>query len=128
MRRVTPIVVIAMVSVILLGSTFGCTAGRFTMPFPNSHFDYPNSNITPLGRVTGESSTVSLFFPVMQDADIQEEAYTSALAQKRGDLLIDGLATTKITLYPLMFINVFVTTYKVEGIAAKMDLGKQILR
>lgn len=109
-------------------SVTGCTVGRITTPIANSHFDYPNSNITPLGRVTGESSLLWVFFPVMQDADLQEEAYQKALAQKGGDMLLDAVSITKITMIPIPYIPLYYTSYEIEGTAAKMEIGKQTLR
>lgn len=111
----------------LLLSLEACSMGSFVMFFPQSHFSYPNSNVTPIGPATGESSTVSLFIPVFWDADMQEEALAKAIKQKGGDMLIDYVGTTEITMFPLMFINIYMTTYKVEGTVAKMELGKQIL-
>ena len=101
--------------------------GSFVMFFPQSHFSYPNSNVVPLGPAKGETSTVSLFIPVFWDADMQEEALAQAIKQKGGDMLIDYVGTTEITMFPLMFITLYKTDYKVEGTVAKMELGKQIL-
>lgn len=121
-------IALAGVLILTLFGLEGCTVGQFAWLYPQSHFDYPNSNITPIGKVHGEASTVSVFFPVMMDADLQEEAYKNALQQKGGDMIIDFLATTEVVMYPIAFINIFKTTYKVDGTAAKMEIGKQILR
>lgn len=115
------------IAIVFLISSAGCSMGSFVMFFPQSHFSYPNSNVVPIGPATGETSTVSLFIPVFWDADMQEEALAKAIKQKGGDMLIDYVGTTEITMFPLMFINVYMTTYKVEGTVAKMELGKQIL-
>lgn len=105
----------------------GCTVGSGVALKPQSHFSYPNSNVTPLGRVTGEASTSGLL-PVTYDADLEEEAIQTALKEKGGDILIDYIATTTITAFPLLIITVYTTTVRVDGTAAKMTIGRQQLR
>lgn len=105
----------------------GCTVGSGVALKPQSHFSYPNSNVTPLGRVTGEASTSGLL-PVTYDADLEEEAIQIALKEKGGDILIDYVATTTITAFPLLIITVYTTTVRVDGTAAKMTIGQQQLR
>lgn len=119
--------IFAMFGILVLSMT-GCSMGSFVMFFPQSHFSYPNSNVTPLGPGRGESSTWSLFIPVFWDADMQEEALSVAIKEKGGDMLIDYVGTTNITMYPLWVITLYNTRYEVQGTVAKMELGKQILR
>ena len=118
-RAVTWVVAIVLLS--------GCTVGSGVALKPQSHFSYPNSNVTPLGRVTGEASTSGLV-PVTYDADLEEEAIQIALKEKGGDILIDYLATTTITMFPLLLLNIYTTTVRVDGTAAKMTIGQQRLR
>lgn len=112
---------------LVLGSLEGCTVFGASWPFPQSHFDYPNSNITPLGRAQGEASTTSFFTPTLMDADLWEEAIQNALRQKGGDLLIDYALNIEIKmLWP--YPPIYTTTFRTDGTAAKMEIGKQTLR
>lgn len=104
----------------------GCTVMHTSFPVAQSHFDYPNSNVTPLGHVKGTAQTSGLM-PVMQDADMEEKAIAQALAQKGGDILVDYDMTTDVKMIPLLIINMYVTTLTVEGTAVKMEIGKQTL-
>jgi hypothetical protein len=106
----------------------GCSVGSGFRLISQSHFDYPNSNVTPLGRVQAEGSTTNLFYPTVEDLDLMEEVIQAALKQKGGDVLLDYLWTFKITMVPLLIVNVFTTTYKVDGTAAKMEIGKKPIR
>lgn len=114
------------VGILVLSLTFvtGCTVGSAISLRPQSHFDYPNSNVTPLGRVQAEGSTVNFLFPVVTDADLREEVIQKALKQKGGDILIDYLLKAEIS----SFLFFYTTTYKVEGTAAKMVVGKKTLQ
>ena len=129
MRKVPRSLAFAGVLLLLVISLSGCTVGRFAWVYPQSHFAPPNSNIVPLGRVQAEDSIVWVFFPVMQDADLQETVHQMAIKQKGGDILIDYVGITEIVLYPVPYINIYVTTYKVDGTAAKIvEIGKKELR
>lgn len=114
-----------LISIVLTWS--GCTVGSSAWLYPQSHFDYPNSNVVPLGRVQGEATGSVGLIPTSMDADLMEEAIQKALQQKGGDLLVDYTGTTIIKMYPLVFLNLYQTTFMVEGTAAKMEVGKQIL-
>lgn len=102
----------------------GCTVGSGALLQPQSHFDFPNSNVIPLGKVHGEATAVS-FFPSPMDADLQEQAVQSALKQKGGDILIDYTYSYKIV--SLMIIPIYTTTIRVDGTACKMEIGEQEL-
>lgn len=116
---------VALVATIVMVS--GCSMGSFVTFLPQSNFSYPNSNVTPIGAAKGESSTWSVFFPVFSDADMQQEAIEQAVKSKGGDMLIDYVGTSRITMYPLGPIYIYQTTYIAEGTVAKMEIGKQIL-
>ncbi|MGH9993016.1 MAG: hypothetical protein ACREAZ_10320 [Nitrososphaera sp.] len=77
-----------------------------------------------MGRVQAEASTVNFLFPVVTDADLREEVIQKALKQKGGDILIDYLLKAEIS----SFLFFYTTTYKVDGTAAKMVVGKQTLQ
>lgn len=103
---------------------FGCAQTFFTGFDTQSHFEYPNSNITPLGKAAGEASTTSLFTPPYKTAELEEEAINNALKQKGGDILINYMIFEKKT--SLLFI-LHTLTLRVEGTAAKMKIGTQKL-
>lgn len=103
----------------------GCTKTTPTGYHPQSHFDFPNSNVVPLGHVAGSASTTKFLtgFPMIT-GDMQEEAVSDALAHIPGaDNLINYTSTQKYT--NLWLIQVL--TYKVEGTAVKSELGYQKL-
>jgi len=102
----------------------GCTTTFFTGFDTQSHFEYPNSNIIPLGKTIGEATTTSIsFYPLFKTAELEEEAVNNALKQKGGDILINYMVFEKRT--DIMFIHTL--TLRVEGTAAKMKIGTQKL-
>ena len=112
----------------IAGALVGCTVGTGAYQRPQSHFDFPNSNVIPLGQAHGEATTTAIGRLSIMDADLQEQAIQNALKQKGGDLLIDVTYTYKITSFPLLFIPIYSTTINVDGTACKMEIGKQILK
>jgi hypothetical protein len=104
--------------------TIGCTQHFFTAFRPQSHFDYPNSNVIPLGRVTGEASYTTIFSMPFADSDLIKAAIKDALQKKPGaDMLINYMEFQDRT---DVFI-VHILTVRVEGTAVKMEIGKQKL-
>ena len=126
MKKVNILLVLATVLRLPLAGT-GCTVMHMSYPEAQSHFDYPNSNVTPMGHAKGTATTAGMM-PAMQEADLEEQAINQALASTGGDLLVDYHLTTDVKLIPLMFINFYTTTVTVEGTAAKMEIGKQVLK
>lgn len=112
-------------AVLALGLS-GCTVMHTTVPIAQSHFSYPNSNVSPIGHAVGTATSGGLV-PVMMDPDLEEKAIAQAIASKGGDMLVDYKMSTKVTMIPLMFIMIYTTTVKVEGTVAKMTIGKQKL-
>lgn len=93
---------------------------------PQSHFDYPNSNVYPLGHVKGQSSTTSFFVPPDMPSSLKFEAVANALEQQPGaDLLVNAFQFTDIT--QILMLPIYTVTYRVEGTAAKMSAGTQRL-
>lgn len=107
-------------------SAVGCTQTFFTGFDPQSHFDYPNSNVIPIGKTVGEASITGVFVPPFRTAELEEEAINNALKQKGGDILINYMVFEKRTIIPLL--PIYPLTVRVEGTAAKMEIGTQILR
>ena len=117
---------------IFFAATFlmtSCTSTYYIGRVPQSHFTYPNSNVTPLTRVTGQSeTTVKLFMPPSVTSKVTEQAYSDAIAKAAGaDLIIDADAYHKVTMVPLLFIYLYFSKYMVEGTAATQEIGKQKL-
>ena len=106
----------------------GCTQSFYLGKKPQSNFAYPNSNVAPLQRVSGKASKTKIFYPPTVDAIIEREAIEDALRGASGaDLLINYQVYAKLTLVPLLYINIYTLTVTVEGTAATADLGYQLL-
>lgn len=89
---------------------------------PNSHYVYPNSNVTPLGQTSSQIKKTGFLFPPTFKAKDVDQLYNNALAKYAGaDLLIDYNIDTKITSF---FIFHFLKT-SIVGTAAQMEVGKQ---
>jgi len=84
---------------------FGCTTTNFLKLEPQTHFTYPDSTITRLGRVHGQASRSSfLLFGDSFDIDSQLkiDAINNALSKKPGaELIINPAYFLSITNYPL---------------------------
>jgi hypothetical protein len=110
-----------------LGSA-GCQAAQFTKLGPQTHFDFPNSNVIPLGpvkaKVDGPGSVFA--FPGFS-SDYEAQLYNAAISQVAGaNMITDYIRTYKV--YTLLLLPVYWTTLEIEGTAAKMEVGKQILK
>ena len=89
---------------------------------PNSHYVYPNSNVTPLGHTTAVIKKTGFIVPPSFKAKEVDQLYNSALSKHSvADLVIDYSVDTKVTTF---FIFHFLKTTLV-GTAAKMEVGKQ---
>jgi hypothetical protein len=116
----------SMISLLLAVSatSIGCTVnlGGYGT---NSHFAYPNSNVTPMGQVKASSSKISFFIsPSFADEEIITLTQ-DAIAQKPGaDLLLNFSLDTKLT----SFVFVTKADITIEGTAAKLEVGTQELK
>ena len=128
MRKIPRGLAFAGALLLLVVSLSGCTVASSAWLWPQSHFDYPNSNVVPIGRVQAEVSGGMSLYPSAMDADLMEQVIQDALKQKGGDILLDYTLTTIIKMYPIVFLNLYETTYRVDGTAAKMEIGKKMLR
>ena len=100
----------------------GCTQTYFQKFDPQSHYDYPNSNVTPLKHVKGQATKTTFFLPPMVSGSLQNDAIFNALQQAPGaDLLVNTFHFTDMT--SLLILPIYTITYRVEGTAAKMDVG-----
>ncbi len=103
----------------------GCTQTYLVKIDPQSHFDYPNSNVYPMGHVEGKASKSAIFSIPEISSAFQYEAISKALEKQPGsDLLINSVHMMDVT--TILFFTT--TTYRVDGTAAKMKSGEQVLR
>lgn len=103
----------------------GCTTkmGGF---YDKSKFAYPNSNITPLGMTSAETTKFSFIIPPSWSKNDIDTLYAKALKKyPDADLLINYKSDTSTT-FPLLPIIVW-STVTIEGTAAKMVVGKKDL-
>jgi hypothetical protein len=103
----------------------GCSKTYVTEFSPQSHFDYPNSNIIPLGKVRGAATKSAFLMPALPDSALKKEAILNALSQQTGsDILVNYMVLEKRT----DFFGINSLTLIVEGTAAKSEIGKQKLQ
>ncbi|MFI3190279.1 hypothetical protein BCS42_06975 [Crenothrix sp. D3] len=101
----------------------GCstTQGSFQ---PNTHFAYPNSNIEPLGHISATTSEGQFLIPPTLSKETVLKLMNDALAQKPGaDMIVNYRLDTTYTMYPFYYVQ----TIKLEGTAAKMQVGEKDL-
>jgi len=119
MKRISMIIIV-LVSFVFAGCSL--TMGKFD---PNTHFAYPNSNITPLGQVKVATSKSSILIPPDITYDEVKELINKGLAQKPGaDLIINYKVDTTVTSYFGLFYSMEMI---LSGTAVKMEVGKQEL-
>ena len=102
----------------------GCTT-KLGGYVPQSKFDFPNSNVTPLGPAKATVSKTSFFLsPKLGFAEV-DETYRQALAQVPGaNILVNYTEDTSYT--SVFLINT--VKYTIDGTAAQMDVGQQGLK
>lgn len=117
------------IALVLFSFTTGCTTTYVAKLAPQSHFDYPNSNVYPLGHVKGEASRTSILVPPERDSGLEVEAISKALEQIPGaDMLVNTFHLVDITVIPIPILSPTTITYRVEGTAAQMKAGTQALK
>jgi len=123
-KKLCKLVTSIMVSLLFSACAVGSTANLV----PQSHFAFPNSNVKPIGPAKGEATEWSIFFPSNVTGDMEQKAYQKALEGTGGDLLVDIVSYSVTKIIPIPYIPLYYTTLYVEGIAAKMEVGKQKLK
>lgn len=103
-----------------------------SMRLAQSHYTFPNSNVTPIGTASARASRAGNMyqFPDVQAAN--QEALDKAIESKGGDLMlnatIDGtLSTTTYMTGSDLNID-YLYEVLVQGTVATMEIGKQNLR
>ncbi len=120
----------AMFLVLLIAGLF--TAGCVTKAgdrLTSTNFAYPNSNVTPLGKVEASTpSKFSVFVPRTMSRQNVIDLRDAALSQAPGaDLLINVRTDTSVTMFPYP-IPMYWTKSTIKGTAAKMEVGEQELQ
>ena len=95
-----------------------------------SHFDYPNSNVTPIGstKVAGNSATGISLKPPTITSLLEEQAYQNAIGKVNGaDMLINIDYDWKVTVIPLYLVTLYSGKLTVEGYPVSMEVGEQEL-
>jgi hypothetical protein len=91
---------------------------------PNTHFAYPNSNIQSLGHISATIREGQFLIPPTLDKEKILKLLNDALAQKPGaDMIVNYRLDTTYTMYPFYYVQ----TVKLEGSAAKMQVGEKDL-
>jgi len=110
----------------LFQSSCSSTNGAFV---PNTHFAFPNSNVQPMGHINATVSEGAFIFPPSLTKEKVLKLMSDALAQKPGaDMVINYRIDTTYTAYPFYSLPLYtVQTLKLEGTAAKMQVGEQDL-
>ena len=123
MKQVLAVSATAALLTIMLAVT-GCTitTGRMS---PKAQYVYPNSNVTIVGPVKAEASKTGILIPPTLTIDDMKKVYKDALAQASGaNVIVNMKEDTSFT-----SIWIFYTvTYKIEGEAARMEVGRQELK
>jgi hypothetical protein len=108
----------------LAAALVGCTMNMGNYG-TNSHFAYPNSNVTPLGQVKATTSKIGFIIPPSYDDGEIITLTQDAIAQQQGaDLLLNFTLDTKMTIFPFIY-KMDIT---IDGTAAKLDVGTQELK
>jgi len=125
----TKVVALSMASFVSLAVVFtGCQVAQVTQLGPQSHFAYPNSNVTPLGPAKAKVSGGSGLQMPMPTSRSDVAVYNKAISQVNGaNLVVDYIKTFKVYVFPLLPFFYW-SAAEIEGTAAKMEVGKQQLR
>jgi hypothetical protein len=125
MKYYAACIIIFTLSAIILS---GCTIGRMYEIGPVTQFIHPNSNVKALGPVSVKKiGNFSLIQPSLRTGNDDLALYNLALSKVAGaNAVIDYYRVTNLKyIYPLPF---FWTESKLEGTAAKVEIGQQELR
>lgn len=106
----------------------GCTVAQFSRSGNQSHFDYPNSNVEPVGPVAVKASGPGGFgSPPFLTADEESALFDNAIGQVSGaDMLINYSYLMKVKKLPIL--PIYFSDFELEATAAKATVGRQNLR
>lgn len=117
-------IAIFLTSVLCAGGLTGCKTAQYVQHSPQTYFDFPNSNVTPLGPVKVKIAGPSSFIkpPDLITSDNDNTVYQAALAQQPGANLVINYEKM-YTAYGFFLFGW--STLELEGTACKMDVGQQ---
>jgi len=99
---------------------------------PQTHYTYPNSNVTPLGPVKGRAMATGTLHDFPNISKAINDAINKAIRKSGGDLLINTTVGGNLNTYSKFEGGKLKIRYEafveVQGTAAKMEIGKQKLR
>jgi len=101
----------------------GCAKQFYTGMRAESHQPFPNANIEPLGRTTGEASTMGIGFATVS-SKLRKQAYANALSKVQGANILVNFHEFQSR---SSFLFIETLTLKVEGTAAYQEIGTQEL-
>lgn len=119
MRKLAGLIIL----VVLAGLLAGCSKTYIKGLEPQSHFDFPNSNVTPVGKAVGSASSTKFMGNPLVTSGMIDDAVNEALQSQGGDVLINYVATE--TYSSFLFFNT--VTYSVDGTVCKAEIGTQKL-
>lgn len=112
-------------SVLLAVPLLQACAVKFNDRQTNSHFVFPNSNVTMMAPVQSTISRWSVILPPTIDAEDVHELMDQAKRQVAGaDLVMNYRTETVFRSFLLPIYNITIT---LDGTAAKMSIGEQRL-
>ena len=125
MKRIA-LIILCSLAMLVLAPGCSTTVGD---TYPSTHFTFPNSNVKPMGTVSAQKTKGSVFIPRVFKSKDLVEVMNDALAQKPGsDILINVKADTVLTQIPIPILTIYFTKWRIEGTAAKMEVGEKDLR
>ncbi len=105
----------------------GCQSSQYIDHSPQTYFDFPNSNVKPIGPVKVEVPGPSGFFkpPDMITSDSDQTVYAAAIkAQPGANLIVNYTKIYKAySFFPFTWSKL-----QLQGTACSMDVGTQVLK
>lgn len=118
--KYTKVVMVIMLAI--FGTGCAITSGGFS---EQTHFDFPNSNVKPLGQVKASIEKSSWIVPPEVTLNDVRNIIDQALKLKAGaDMIINYRLNTTNTSY-LYYYTMLIT---LEGTAVSMEVGEQELQ
>ena len=124
MARISFLTLVMFAGAFMLG---GCQVGQISQLSPQSNFNYPNSNVKPLGPVKVKiPGRTCWMYPPLPCGDDESKLHNAAIAKVGGATMVVDYVQT-VRLYNLYLIPLWWSELELEGTAAKAEVGKQKL-
>ncbi|MEM7550071.1 MAG: hypothetical protein AAF363_10360 [Bacteroidota bacterium] len=122
MKRFKKTVILGLV-VIFCSLLFSNCATELGTVVLNSEYVYPNSNVKPLGRTSGEWKKTTFLIPPALTKQAADEVINNALSKhESADVILDYDYVVTLITYPFWF---YTLKLNIVGTAADMEVGKQ---